>query len=129
MKTTIPKITKDRPLGGTLIYWSKRIFKRDKFKCAYCGWNGRRWPRCCFLTADHLLPKGHPERRNEEYIVTACSWCNVLENRWLENKTLKLRFDGMSRQQLIAQRKPLIEKRSRDYQEWFKQNCGHREAT
>ena len=53
------------------------IHMRDGFRCAYCGLDGTEsFVNWLTLTQDHLLPKGHRERENKEYIVTACHFCN-----------------------------------------------------
>jgi 5-methylcytosine-specific restriction endonuclease McrA len=52
------------------------VHKRDKFKCRYCGLDGMAsFANWLSLSWDHLLPRGHPERDNLEYIVTACMFC------------------------------------------------------
>ena len=66
------------------------VHSRDGFRCVYCGIDGSRWPTWLYLSWDHLLPRGHPSRDDERYIVTACRICNEFCNRTLfdvEHKT------------------------------------------
>jgi 5-methylcytosine-specific restriction endonuclease McrA len=51
--------------------FSKRnVFKRDKYTCQYCGWQGRD------LTIDHVLPKSRGGQSVWKNVVTACEPCN-----------------------------------------------------
>lgn len=59
------------------------VHERDGFRCVYCGLDGTVWPNWLYLSWDHLLPKGHPDRDDERYIVTACRICNEFHNRTL----------------------------------------------
>jgi 5-methylcytosine-specific restriction endonuclease McrA len=82
------------------------VHQRNGFKCRYCGLDGTQsvenW---LTLSRDHLLPKGHPERENDEYIVTACKFCNTADNRYFDHAPARgLQFDGMTPEELIAQR-------------------------
>ena len=50
---------------------SKReIFRRDTYKCQYCGSNGRS------LTIDHVIPRRLGGDLSWENLVTACASCN-----------------------------------------------------
>jgi hypothetical protein len=81
-----------------------QIHKRDNFKCRYCGLDGTlsfaNW-----LSWDHLLPKGHPQRDNLDYIVTARKLCNTADNRYFDLAAKRgLRFDGLTQDTLVTQR-------------------------
>lgn len=83
---------------------------RDEFICCYCGIDGRvsfdNWIK---LSQEHLLPKGHPERENPEFIATACSFCNTADNRYFDYAEKRgLSFDGKSAEELIQQRLPFV---------------------
>lgn len=70
--------------------YAHEVLKRDGFKCRYCGFDGAQWPNWLHLSWDHLLPVGHPDRDNHDYIVAACRFCNEAHNRteWnVEGKT------------------------------------------
>lgn len=54
---------------------SKRfsIYKRDKFKCAYCG---EKITDLSKLTLDHIYPKSRGGRNTPDNLVTCCYVCN-----------------------------------------------------
>jgi len=74
------------------------VLKRDGFKCRYCGLDGREsFSAWLSLSWDHLLPKGHPRRDDEEFIVASCMFCNVADNQYfVQAKERKLRFDDLT---------------------------------
>ena len=83
--------------------YAHRVLERDNFTCRYCGLDGRVWSNWLYLSWDHLLPKGHPMRDDEEYIVAACRFCNEACNRtvfWSE---------GMTPDEVVAKKKVAIE--------------------
>jgi 5-methylcytosine-specific restriction endonuclease McrA len=100
------------------------IHQRDGFKCRYCGVDGSHsfdtWLK---LSWDHLLPKDHPDRDNPDYIVTACSFCNTADNRYFDLASKRgLRFDGLTPDELVAQRLPYVQATRQSYWEfWEKQ--------
>jgi 5-methylcytosine-specific restriction endonuclease McrA len=101
--------------------YAYNIHKRDSFKCQYCGADGlKSFETWLTLSWDHLLPKGHPDRDNPEYIVTACQFCNTADNRYFDKaETLGLKFEGLSREKLIAQRLPYVLKVRQAYREFW----------
>ena len=92
------------------------IHERDNLICTYCGWDGKKWPNWLYLSWDHLLPPGHPERDETEYIVTACIFCNVLHNR------IAFDVEGNTPAQLVAQMKPQVLERRGQYKEFGEHN-------
>jgi|TARA_R110000868_G_scaffold45913_9_gene152099 5-methylcytosine-specific restriction endonuclease McrA len=48
----------------------KRIFKRDKSTCQYCGSHKN-------LTIDHIIPRSRGGKNTWKNLVTCCSRCNV----------------------------------------------------
>jgi hypothetical protein len=50
----------------------KRIFKRDGFRCVYCG----AQPPIEELTLDHVEPRMRGGDRSEGNLVTCCQACN-----------------------------------------------------
>ena len=47
----------------------RRVFKRDNYKCVYCG-SGKH------LTIDHVIPKSRGGDNSWTNLVTSCSRCN-----------------------------------------------------
>jgi len=75
------------------------------------------------LSWDHLLPKGHPQRDDPDYIVTACMFCNVADNRYFDLAAKRgLSLDGLTPEQLIAQRLPYVQTTRQQYQEFWEVN-------
>ncbi|HEX4415258.1 MAG TPA: hypothetical protein VH107_16620, partial [Lacipirellulaceae bacterium] len=101
-----------------------KVHQRDAFKCRYCGLDGTlSFSNWISLSWDHLLPKGHPNRDNPEYIVTACMFCNTADNRYFDQaKKRGLSFEGLSPDQLIAQRLNYVQKTRNAYQEFWEAN-------
>lgn len=97
------------------------ILRRDGFRCQYCGLDGTRsFERWLSLSWDHLLPKGHPSRNDPEYIVTACMFCNTADNRYFDLALKRgLQFDGLTRDELVRQRRPYVEATRRNYFEFW----------
>lgn len=54
------------------ILTKKNVFRRDGYKCAYCGKPGND----ATLTWDHVLPKSRGGKNTWENLVTACFKCN-----------------------------------------------------
>jgi 5-methylcytosine-specific restriction endonuclease McrA len=100
------------------------VMKRDKFRCRYCGLDGTAsFTNWLSLSRDHLLPKGHANRDNPEFIVTACSFCNWADNRYFElAKGRGLSFEGLSQHELVRQRLPYVELARSAYREFWEQN-------
>ena len=93
-------------------------------KCRFCGLDGTKsFDSWLSLSWDHLLPKGHPERDNPEFIVTACNFCNTADNRYFDLALKRgLNFDNMTQDELIAQRLPYVMKTRGSYREFWEEN-------
>jgi 5-methylcytosine-specific restriction endonuclease McrA len=100
------------------------IHNRDNFKCRYCGLDGSiSFANWLSLSWDHLLPKGHPNRDNLEFIVTACMFCNTADNRYFDQAVKRgLRFDGLTPDELIAQRLRYVEATRKSYREFWEKH-------
>lgn len=62
----------------------ENVFKRDGFKCQYCG-NEKE------LTLDHLIPKAKGGKTSWNNLVTACKSCNSKKGNYsLEEAGLQL---------------------------------------
>ena len=97
------------------------IHQRDNFKCRYCSLDGTEsFEKWLCLSWDHLLPKGHLKRDDQDYIVTACMFCNTADNQYFiqaENRGLK--FDGLTPDELVAQRLPYVEATRKSYRDFW----------
>jgi 5-methylcytosine-specific restriction endonuclease McrA len=100
------------------------IHKRDNFTCRYCGVDGtKRFDTWLTLSVDHLLPKGHPNRDNPDYMVTACQFCNTADNRYFDLAEKRgLKFDGLTPDQLVAQRLPYVQATRDNYKKFWEEN-------
>lgn len=109
---------------GSLRQYSFKVHKQDGFKCRYCGLDGTEsFANWLSLSLDHLLPPGHVSRKNPEYTVTACMFCNTSDNKYFEQAEARgLQFDGKTPDELIAQRLPYVEKTRASYREFWEQH-------
>ncbi len=100
------------------------VLKRDGFKCQYCGLDGlESFDSWLQLSWDHLLPKDHPKRDDPGYIVAACNFCNTADNRYFHLADQRgVKFDGLTRDQLVAQRKQWVQRTRDSYYEFWKEN-------
>ena len=93
--------------------YAHEVLERDQFMCRYCGLDGRIWPNWLYLSWDHLLPPGHTDRDNPEFIVAACRFCNEAHNR----KTFPV--DGKTPAELVVQKKQMVLVRREEYREFW----------
>jgi hypothetical protein len=100
------------------------VHRRDGFRCRYCGLDGTTtFAAWLSLSWDHLLPKDHPNRDNPVYIVTACMFCNTADNRYFDVAAKRgIQFDGLSPEQLVAQRLPYVSRTREGYEEFWNQH-------
>ena len=103
--------------------------KRDGVKCRYCGLDGTEsFSNWLALSEDHLLPKGHPNRDNREFIVCACTFCNCADNRYFELAERRgLNLNHASPDDLVEQRRAYVEATRSKYREFWEENV-HRFA-
>ncbi len=101
--------------------YALHIHRRDNWTCAYCGLDGREsFSAWLSLSVDHLLPKGHPDRDNPEYMTTSCFFCNVSDNQYFDRAHERgITFDGKTRQELIEQRRPWVTKTRFEYHSFW----------
>lgn len=109
--------------GDSLRGYGHPIFKRDGFRCQYCGWEGSKWPDWTFLSVDHLLPPRHPDREQPEFKVTACFFCNTLANRAVFD------VEGKTPAQLLVQKRPVVLARREDYHVFWTEHVEPATAT
>ncbi len=59
-----------------------KVFRRDHFRCYYCGLDGshdfRNW---LILTVDHVRPHAKGGARAMTNLVTACQPCNLIKGK------------------------------------------------
>jgi hypothetical protein len=110
--------------GDSLRGYGHRIYQRDGFKCRYCGADGSKsFETWLTFSCDHLLPTGHPNRDNPDYIVTACNFCNVADNRYFSAAEKRgLKFDGLTPDELVVQRLPYVMKTRQAYRDFWEAN-------
>lgn len=89
------------------------VLKRDGFKCRYCGLDGTVFQNWLLLSWDHLLPVGHPERNDPEYIVAACRFCNETCNRTVWH------VEGKTPDELVEQKKPHVLAKREEYRNFW----------
>ena len=97
------------------------IHKRDRFTCRYCGADGSKsFETWLTLSIVHLLPKGHPQRDDPAYIVTACQFCNTADNRYFDQIAARgLSLDGLTPDELVAQRWRYVQDIRRSYRAFW----------
>lgn len=115
--------------GDSLRGYSYEIHVRDGFRCVYCGLDGHEsFAQWLTLSSDHLLPNGHPNRENPEFIATACQFCNTAANRYFDMAAKEgLTFDGKSRAELIAQRRPYVMRTRVEYKQFWQSSVASRD--
>lgn len=96
------------------------VLRRDNFVCRYCALDGKVWPNWLYLSWGHLLPIGHLERDNPDFIVAACTFCNTLHNRTV------FEVSGKSPEELVEQKKVRVLERRDEYQRFWKENVAPR---
>src|SRR5580704_5826711 len=52
------------------------VFRRDNFKCQYCGFDGRSFDGFRFLVCDHFRPRRLDGGDDVGNLVTSCAACN-----------------------------------------------------
>jgi 5-methylcytosine-specific restriction endonuclease McrA len=104
-----------------LVGYAYPVHCRDHFTCRYCGIDGTQsFATWLSLSWDHLLPKGHPNHDNLDFIVTSCQFCNTAANHYFElAERNHLIFDGKTPDELVEQRRPYVMKTRDSYREFW----------
>jgi hypothetical protein len=95
--------------------YAHAVLQRDNYICRYCGLDGKIWPNWLYFSWDHLLPPGHTQRDEPEFIVAACRFCNECCNRKVWDT------EGKTPEQLIQQKLPFVTARREEYQRFWEQ--------
>lgn len=62
--------------------------------------------------------------RHEDYIITACMFCNTADNRYFDMAVERgIGFDGLTPEQLIAQRLPYVLATRDRYKAFWENKC------
>ncbi len=70
------------PAAGISREDATKVFKRDRFKCQYCGLDGlHSFESWLILTVDHVHPQARGGPRTMDNLVTACQPCNILKGK------------------------------------------------
>lgn len=113
----------DKVFGRPKIWFD--VMKRDNYKCQYCGFNGKKFEGFVFLTVDHVVPEKQKNLRRlcsklkidsvdvKKNLVTACRFCNSLENKWKVPKKTRNWKDVF-----IAKKEAIKRKRKEKMREW-----------
>ena len=126
----LPTSLLGRPSGGDGTArggYGRPIFKRDGFRCRYCGFDlGGTYRGWLQLSVDHVVPAQTKTRQQDpfpaEYVddaanlVTCCRSCNDLGNRWTVNDrapTSELAFLDV-RDRVFLQRRARLALRQRE---------------
>jgi len=112
-------MTKTDSLRG----YSFKVHQRDDFKCRYCGLDGKKsFDNWLNLSRDHLLPKDHTDRDKDEYIVTACKFCNTADNGYFgQAQERGLKFDGLTPDELVKQRMKYVNETRNSYKMFWEE--------
>jgi 5-methylcytosine-specific restriction endonuclease McrA len=55
------------------------VFKRDNFRCVYCGFDGGSFDTWTFLQVDHFVPRSRGGPDSSENLKTSCIICNQMK--------------------------------------------------
>lgn len=120
---TKPKLTKrgakqvkeQKPPRETLRGHGHNVFLRDKFRCKYCGFDGREFLSWMQLSIDHVLPRSSGGSDEDENLVACCRSCNSITSR--------MKFErGTKRVDAIRQKRALVRERHGKCLEFWKTN-------
>ena len=107
--------------GDALRGYAHSVLQRDRFRCRYCGLDdSASFANWLALSWDHLLPKTHPKRDDQEFIVAACNFCNTADNRYLERLVAGgFDFDKCSPDELVEHRRVSVQCTRAAYYEFW----------
>jgi len=104
--------------------YGRDIFKRDGWKCAYCGLDCSQFELWLFLCVDHIIPK---QQKNdiagdvEDYDnqITACRMCNEFANRTKFDIPKRTTFKEQIASVFDQKKKEVLKRREIRYDFWL----------
>lgn len=79
----------------------EEVFKKDGFRCVYCGFDGNDFIGWTFLQVDHFMPRSRGGSDAIENLMTSCCICNLMKNdRVWENVEVARQEIGVWRRQM-----------------------------
>ncbi len=67
--------------GESLRGYGREAYLRDRFKCQYCGFDGRDFLGWMQLSVDHIVPRGAGGADDLDNLATCCHSCNSITSR------------------------------------------------
>ncbi len=107
---------------------SMSVWKRDEWKCRYCGADLSKWPDWLNLTIDHVIPKNSKNRagskpkgdiESTENKVTACRSCNTMRNQTAYKIPSAASFEEQIKI-VFEEKKEQILQRRNDFMEFYR---------
>lgn len=110
--------------GESLRGYSFPVMKRYNYICQYCRLDGKEsLEKWVSLTRDHLLPQGYLNIENDEYIVTACHFCNTLDNHYFKRSIKEgYDFNNKAREELVNRRRIALDTKRKKFVLYWKDN-------
>jgi len=82
-----------------------KIFRRDHFKCYYCGLDGQHvFENWLILTVDHVHPQARGGGRTMDNLVTACQPCNLIKGKRVYKSLLEAKEYVLAKREEWRQR-------------------------
>ena len=90
------------------------VYKRDRWTCVYCGFDGRSFDSWMQLTLDHISPQHQKPDHSKENLVACCTSCNSITSR--------MKFEPkLSREKVLAEKLARVRERRAWYLERWKE--------
>ena len=90
------------------------VYKRDRWTCVYCGFDGRAFDSWMQLTLDHIFPQHQGKDHSLDNLVACCTSCNSITSR--------MKFEPkLSREKVLAEKLARVRERRAWYLERWKE--------
>ena len=101
--------------GTALADYGAEVFKRDRFTCVYCGFDGRPFDNWMQLSLEHIFPKSSGGNDALDNLVTACRTCNSITSR--------MKFsEEASKEHILREKKERVTRRRKEFHRWWLNN-------